>query len=128
MKRLLLLLALLPTSCAPTLTPIDPTDPEPPVRFTCTEGECVITARASITEAYIALKAPVTSRYCMGGVTAQPRPCKPVAGDWRALDVPPGNYGLTLTVGRIDKPLGALSFADVNLENANQSFRVELTP
>ncbi len=89
----------------------------------------VITADANVTEAYIALESPVTSRYCMGAVTAQPRPCEPVAGDWRALDLPPGSYGLRVLVARIDKPPGGLSgFADVNLEGARESFRVELTP
>jgi len=97
------------------------------VQFSCAEGECVITADTNVTEAYIALESPVTSRYCMGAVTVQPRPCEPVAGDWRALDLPPGSYGLRVVVGRIDKPPGA-GFANVNLENGRESFRVELTP
>jgi len=123
------ILALLLTSCVPTLTTVDPTDPGAPVRFTCAKGECVITADANVTEAYVSLEGPVTSRYCSGAVTVLPRPCKPVAGDWRALDLPPGNYGLRVVVARIDKPPGMLEgFADVNLENVNESFRVELRP
>lgn len=131
MRRVLgLLLALsMLVSCAPTLTPVDPTDPEPPVRFTCTEGECAITAASAILEVYAAIDGPVTSKYCAGAVTVQPRPCKPVAGNWRALDLPAGSYGLRVLVGRIDKPPGTLEgFADVNLLNARESFRVELTP
>ncbi len=122
MKRLLLLLALPLTSCFPTLT-----EDSPRVQFTCATSECVITADAAILEVYAAVDGPIASRYCSGAVTAQPRPCKPGAGDWRALDLPLGNYGLTLTVGRIDKPPGQ-GFADVNLEGGRESFRVELTP
>ncbi len=126
MKWLLLLLALPLTSCFPTLT-----EDSSRVQFTCATGECVIAADADILEAYIALESPVTSKYCMGAVTAQPRPCEPVAGDWRALDLPLGNYGLRVLVGRIDKPPGegkAKGFADVNLEGARESFRAELKP
>lgn len=110
------------TACVPTLT-----EDSERVRFSCAGGECVITADAPITEAYVALEGPVESRYCMGAVTAQPRPCAPVVGQWRALDVPPGSYGMRLVVGRIDKP-PVQGFADVNLEGARESFRVELTP
>ncbi len=122
MKRLLLLAVLVLSACVPTLT-----EDSSRVAFTCVQSECVITADAPITEAYVGLEGPVSSRYCMGEVTAQPRPCVPVVGAWRALDVPPGNYGLRLVVGRIDKPPAA-GFADVNLAGARESFRVELTP
>lgn len=124
MRGLLLLLALPLTSCFPTLT-----ENSPRVQFTCAKGECVITADADITEAYIGIEGGIESRYCSGAVTVQPRPCKPVAGNWRALDLPPGNYGLRVAVARIDKPPGMLQgFANVNLKNARESFRVELTP
>jgi len=119
-KRFLLLTMLLLAACVPTLT-----ENSERVTFTCTTGECVITADAPITEVYAAVDGPIASRYCSGAVTVQPRPCEPVAGDWRALDVPLGNYSLTLAVGRVDKPPGA-GFADVNLVNARESFRVEL--
>ncbi len=127
MKRLALLFALLLNSCIPTLTPVDPTDPVPPVVFTCAGGECVITAKAEILEAYVAVNGPISSIYCSGGVTAQPRPCEAVVGEWRALDVPPGEYGRRLLVGRVDKVPKA-GFADVNLADTRESFRAELTP
>lgn len=113
-------------SCFPTLTPVDPTAANAPVIFSCSDGECVITAQEPITEVYAALDGPVASRYCSGAVTVQPRPCAPVAGNWRALDLPLGDYGLMVTVGRVDKPLGPLSFADINTEAG--SFRAELRP
>lgn len=124
MRRLLCLLLglFMLTSCVPTLT-----EDSERVTFSCACGECVITADALISKAYIGVEAAIESCYCMGAVTAPPRPCAPVVGEWRALDVPPGSYGVRLVVGRIDKP-PAQGFADVNLEGARESFRVELTP
>jgi len=121
-RRLLLILALPLSSCFPTLT-----EGSPRVQFSCAKGECVIAADAPITEVYAAVDGPIASRYCSGAVTAQPRPCAPVAGEWRALDLPPGSYGLRVVVARIDKSPGD-AFADVNIEGARESFRVELTP